>query len=824
MAMHSECIAQVERTIGRRLRDSEAEDISRRIAGQMVAMRRKDPDGYAGKTQAEQLQEAARLAGEAMVMDARKDAQRKALDLLAQMRESRRIEQRAAAKDGKQPFHQALFERMRQVDTRIKGERGRAFSQIMETLRALEPGAISLLVNRQAERDFVRAVHGEAVDNPAMERAAKVWNDESARLLKQRNALGANVGQLDYAYIPQPADIQRLLRLGEQGYVDFMLPRLDRQRYVTSDGLPMNDAQVRTFLTHAYETLTTNGLNKLSPDTPARGLSSRATRYNDAHRQIHFKSADSYLEYMDRLGQGSVFEAMQGHVHAITKDIALMAELGPNPAKTFNMLLNKTRHEDRHDLHGWFAGTEFTVTPEQVWSVLNGDANSPVNVRFAGINQGIRNFMVAAKLQKTLLSSVTDVPSMLRAAKYNGIDMTDVMAELKDNFGSEYRAGAADMGLVVDSMISDMSSWHGEHLGQNWTGRLADTTMKVTLLQGWTNAIRRAFSVSLMRRLGDLSRKSWDQLGSHDRKRYENAGITQADWGIWRSAELEDWRGRKMLTADAVSRVEGVSEASKNQAIAKLLGFIQEESEYTAIGPDLMSRAAMVRGTRRGELGGELLRHSMMFKGFALGILSRHLRRIKEIESTSGKLGYSATLLMQLTLFGALSNQLHSLALGKDPEDMTTGAFWASSFVRGGGLGILGDIVYTGLGGDSRGGAPNWANLFGPVWGTAADITDTLLGDPLSSLLQGDDADAVANQTASGLLRIARQNAPFLNTLYLQNLVDHSFYHELQESVSPGYLGRMRARAYREQRQEYWWEPGTGLPARAPEFGVALGD
>jgi hypothetical protein len=46
----------------------------------------------------------------------------------------------------------------------------------------------------------------------------------------------------------------------------------------------------------------------------------------------------------------------------------------------------------------------------------------------------------------------------------------------------------------------------------------------------------------------------------------------------------------------------------------------------------------------------------------------------------------------------------------------------------------------------------------------------------------------------------------------------------MQESISPGYLQRMRQRARKTYGNDFWWQPGEAAPDRAPDFGAAVGN
>jgi hypothetical protein len=122
------------------------------------------------------------------------------------------------------------------------------------------------------------------------------------------------------------------------------------------------------------------------------------------------------------------------------------------------------------------------------------------------------------------------------------------------------------------------------------------------------------------------------------------------------------------------------------------------------------------------------------------------------------------------------------------------------------------------MGGNARGGQANCTSLAGPVFGTAADLADLTLGNAFRAA-QGKETDVKADA-----LRFARGNTPFMNLWYLRGAVDHLVLHDLQESVSPGYLRKMRKRAQKDWDQDYYWEPGEALPDRAPSLEAAAGE
>ncbi|MFT3754689.1 MAG: hypothetical protein QM769_01870 [Pseudoxanthomonas sp.] len=559
--------------------------------------------------------------------------------------------------------------------------------------------------------------------------------------------------------------------------------------------------------TSAWETIATEGRSQRIAGQ-ARG-GSRASRFDEAHRVIHFKDADSYLEYIGEFGRGSMLDAIHGHIGAAAKNIGMLEEFGANPTSTYRLL------KDMAEIGDNTAGArESFATLDMVWDTLNGTTAQPVDARLAQFFQGVRNFITAAKLQGVMLSSINDAPMQVLVAKSSGVPTGEAMKSLFAGFGGNKRKLAHEIGIGLDEVAGELTRWHRDHLAQGWTSKLANATMRATLVEGWTNALRRGYALTLSGTLDRMRKTAWAGLSKHDRNRFEGAGIDEATWKIWQAATEQDG----MLTKDGIYAAQGIHSADKRRAVAKLLGYLDQEAKTAVLAPDLQTRAMIQQGTKAGTWGGEVLRSAMLFKSFAFGIVEKHLRRIRDIPTTGGKAAYSTAMLTSLTLFGALSVQLKDLVQGKDPRDMTTGKFWMAAFLQGGGIGIFGDMLYTGMGGDARGGQANWTNLGGPVFGTVFDLADLTLGNAYKAA-QGKKTDIGAD-----VVRFARGNTPFINLWYLRGAIDHLVMHDLQEQLSPGYLRRMKKRARKDWGQEYWWQPGEAVPERAPDLEAVAGN
>jgi hypothetical protein len=636
----------------------------------------------------------------------------------------------------------------------------------------------------------------------------------------RENAAGADIGKIDYAYLPQPHDTGSIVKAGKDAWVGKVLPLMDRERFVKPDGARMNDAELTAFLGEAFDTLSTEGLVRKTPGGGARGT--RASRSDDAHRALHFKDADSYLAYTHEFGAGSPFEAIHNHVNAHAKNIALMEAFGANPTATYQLLRERAEIEDSRAAGEPVKGvTQYFATPDMIWETLNGTTATPVNPRGAAIGRSIRNWISAGKLQGIMLASINDAPMWLATARYNGVPLGRALREFFAAVSSHHVVNdGARLGLAMESMTGEMQTWHADNMRQDWAngGKVANATMRLGLVESWTQRLRAGLGLMLQDHLATLKDTDWGALSKFDRDRMQRGGVSGRDWEIWQAAKPEDIRGRKLLTANAIRDVEGFTDAEINHAVGQMLGFIDNEAKTAVLAPDVVTRATITQGARAGTFGGELGRSVMLFKSFPLAMVMRNIDRIRSIPTAQGKIAYSMAVMTTLTLMGALSLELKDLVAGRNPRDATTAKFWGAAFAQGGGLGIFGDVLYTGLGGNSRAGNPNWTNLGGPVLGTAADLGNVTLGN-LGEAIQGKKTHAGAEA-----LRFVRSNTPFLNLWYLKAAVDHMGFNDLQETLSPGYLARQRAAARRDWGTTYWWEPNKMEPTQFPEFAKAAGE
>lgn len=823
MAMQPRCIAAVNAAAGRKLTKSQLDAIEDQINTMATMLAYRDRQAWAGMTPEQRSMTAAVAAVQEAKHQASLKRQRQQLQILRTVETGDRVDTLQKSYDTSRS--DALMRDMDNTNSYINGIRDFYWSQLRQVFDAVmstdgvSAGRRALqflfdLDNPIMTRDlaieiFARGQGGTG--NKLAQAAAKAWGDTLTAMNTRFNSAGGDVRELDYGYLPQASDQARVRGAGRDTWVQRTLPRLDRTRYLTPEGRLMNDAELTNFLNHAYETLSTGGLNNLIPGQ-SQGTGARANQ-GSQHRQLHFKDGQAYLDYMGEYGAGSMYDAMTSHISGMARSLGLVERYGPNPEHQMRVQM------DTAEIQDGAVQRSMLTTPEARWNVLSGKSGAVQNASIARVGSDVRNLQVAGKLGRAVIASITDIPTMLLTSGYNKLGYWNALRNIGAQFDSNTRDFLTSHSIIAESLVSDLNRWSGDNIRNNWSGKVANSVMRLSLMNAWTDTMRRSFQMTMMGGMGKMAGTQWAALTDFDRIRMERHGITADDWDIINRAQLTDYRGARYLTPEAIM-ASGDPQAP--QVVSKVLGLIRDESEFAVINPDLATRAAQTGGGQSaGTVGGELSRTVMQFKSFPFAMISRHFRRMLDAPrgadgapAVANRLAYGSALMLGTTVAGGIAYQLKEILSGRDPVPVNSGRFWTEALVQGGGLSIVGDLLFNDPRESPGGFASTLASTFmGPTGGTMADLGAIAVENSWRAIT-GDELNFGASTA-----RTIRSITPYGNLWWASAAIDHGFFHALQENLSPGYLSRVERRAWREHEQDHWWQLGPGLPDRAPDFG-----
>lgn len=823
--MRQECINAVQQAASRRLTQQEIKNIEDRIYRNMRQLARNDPASWRAMTDAERLRRAGQLAANELTNEAALKKRRVALTIAARQRLDAFIKT-YQGKDGKLEalnrtiaFHADGKSNFLSVESRGKATRDYALSQIQEAFEAVDPRFFHLFEDEASVRDLVYEMRGQDTGNVRAKKGAKAWAGVTELLRQRFNDAGGDIGYLENWGIPQHHSMEKVGRVSQDKWISDVIGKLDRKYYIKDDGQLMSDAELKTFLGEAYNTIATGGLNKLS-DTGMRISGARSNRGN-ASRQIHFKDADSYLEYQREYGDRSLWEVMVGHLEGISKDIALVETYGPNPDHVFRSILDEVTAEQAT------ANPERTGrikrlanSTENLYNFIAGKTQPIANPHIARWSDNIRNWMVASRLGSALLASFSDLGTMYMSAKVANIPMNRLFMNQLEAMNPANRtelARARRAGLAMESLLGSVNRWAMDNMGPSVSRWAATAVMRASGLTAWTDAHKRAYGVTMMGSLGEVVSRASDlrSLDDSDFRILKSKGITEQDFSVWKLAQQEDWGNGNttMLTPESIMRIPdaavmhlGLPERVRFEAMRRLLAAVSEEVDMAVITPGAREQLLTGGGLQRGTWKGELTRSVFLFKSFPISVVLRHWTRAMGMPSAGGRAAYIAAFLASTTMLGALSQQLNDLASGRNPREMTgkdAGKFWLGALLKGGGLGLYGDFL---LSDHTRYGGGALASMLGPVAGLVDDVVKLAQGIPLNAV------EGKPEQTGGDLVKLGKGLIPGANLWYAKAALDHMIFNQLQEYFSPGYLRKVEQRSKKQFNQTYWWRPQDVTP------------
>lgn len=840
--MRQECVDLISQATGKRFTSEQGDALKNRIKAKMVTLKRSTElrDMWHVLSEDERIMQAAKEVAKDMQYEAERKKTIVVKTILCQDRIAR--EQHRLATEDDIHAYAGVARILQDTYKRARGVQNEFLSEMLDTINGIKSKWLGFVEDAEDVAAFVKEAFGEDSGNEAAKKAWEAWDAVAEKMRQRAIRAGADIGKLDYGYIPQTHDWVKVRKAGQQAWIQEVLPKLDKERYITDAGEQMSDKQIiEQELIPAWTDIVTSGnpsgnIFDIKEDVMAGarfGLD--PVRGSKQHRVLHFKDAESFLTYESKYGSGSLTSTLIGHVAKMSNDIAIIETLGPQPEATLSMMkgvaegeaMNARMSESQFRLlTGYSDGMGLTrVSIDDMWNVLVGKASqaAPNREGVANFMSGFRNFEIMGKLGKAFITSLSDIPTYFITTGFNKLDLFQGLQFLGRAYGKDWKDYANRMGFLADSISSDFNRWGHDNIGQGWTSKLANATMKASFLEAWTNATRRAFCLNMMAGLGKLIDTPWAELTDYDRARLVEGGISETEWNMMRFAGSEDYNGIKFLSMDKLKALKDNSDLVERfdqqdliELPSKVIGFVVNESEMASLNPDLVTRTETSRGLQRGTVGGEFARCLFLFKSFPIAMMERQWRRAQFLNRKVGKcVGYEylAAIAVATTVFGGLSLQIQNMLNGKDLQDVESKQFWLNAMAKGGGLGFIGDYLAYGIGEDSMYGAMSGAtNLLGPVAGSIVGASDVLTSAVGNAIYDKH------TKTGAKAVRLARQHLPFMNLWYASTVIDRAFMDELQDYLSPGYSRAKESRLRRGTGQGYWWAPGELTPDRGVEM------
>lgn len=717
-------------------------------------------------------------------------------------------------------IEQDVFSKFSSLAQRQQAIEQRATSKLYDVLATFRKNIVGETRNKAKLKNMVKEVFGDDTGDLSAKEFAAAWKEAAEDLRLQFNRAGGSIPKRSDWGLPQPHDQIAVGKAGKSEWVSFTFSRLDPEKMIDHEtGLKMTEDRLIFALQDVWETISSGGLNKVKPGAMASGRRSVANSRTD-HRFLVFKDADAWLEYQERFGNSNAFDVMMGHISSMSKEIAQMDILGPNPLATLDFIKTKIKQNvepgDPNAINKANKTANYIDTLYNGWS---GKNNAPIDGFFGNTFAGLRSILTAAQLGAASLSAITDFNFQRLTRGFVGLPqvstITDVLKILNPLKAEEKGKLAVRLGLIAEgwtTVAAAQMRYVGDVSGPEITRRIADFVMRASFLSPFTQAGRWAFGMEFLGYLGDQIPKTFDQLDKPIRESLERYGIGSDKWDIIRSTDLYEHDGATFLSHENIAARTDIDSDTARDLSLRVLEMINTETNFAVPSASLRGKVALIGNTNPGTIAGELSRSFAMYKNFATTVMNTHLMRGVTQKGAARKGTYLADLIITGTLMGALALQLKEMSKGRDPRPMTSPEFWGSALMQSGGLGIFGDFL---MSDHNRFGGGLAQTIAGPVVGLGEDILKLSIGN-VQQAIEGEDTNF-----ASDMVGFAGRYTPGSSLWYTRLALERNILQQLQQMADPKAARKFRniERKYaRDYNQSYWWRPGSAVPDRSVDL------
>ena len=701
--------------------------------------------------------------------------------------------------------------------------RGRAHAHMQTVIRRFARDLAGRTRNKAELLDVVREAFGEDTGNAAAKALARAWGETSEKLRELYNAQGGHIGYNSKWGGPQTHDADKIRAAGYEAWRNHVLPRLDLERMIDGrTGKPFTPSTIEQALKDVFENIKTDGWAARTPSGLNAGRA-RANRRADP-RFLVFRDADAWMEYQDAFSKGDFFDAMMGHIDGMSRDIALMQALGPNPnaGLTFAEQTLRKMLTTGDGVEGRLTGAESAIhRARQAYELFTGTTNRPVNATLARVMGNTRQLLTAAHLGSAVISAVSDIGFTRITARMNGMRTDKVLGRAVSLLDVNERNLAMRLGLIAEEATQMAAAQH-RYIGEVWGGELSrqisDTVLKVSGLSPWTQTMKWAFGMELSGFLADNAGRAFKDLPKALQGSFKRYNISAAEWERMRSAPLYDGRGSKFLRPEDIAAIEGLPPGEGDRLANKLLAMVHAETNFAIPSASLIGRSSFLpSGAKPGTVSGELLRSTLLFKNFAVTMLFTHVRRAAMMASPADRLAYTGELLISSALLGAFALQAKEVTKGRDPRPMAGSDFWFAALLQGGGLGIFGDFMFADA---NRFGGGIGETVAGPVFSAANDLRRLTVGNA-QEWAAGESLEE--SDAALEAVDFMSRYTPGSSIWYARLALDRYVWDRASLMADPDAADKMQRAINKSERegQGYFFPPGAMKPQRAPDLAGA---
>lgn len=725
---------------------------------------------------------------------------------------------------------QSVEHNIQAVEVRYMGALADVFSKTQKGL--------GYLIDADKVKLLVKEIFGKPSGDAEIAGLAKSVQDVLEQLRLHYNRYGGDIKKLANYGIPQSHSHYKVIQAGEDAWVKYTLPMVDKSKYRHENGKLMSDTEVANVLKAVYQTIASEGHNSKAVQNRAVASESdlpvgmNMQNLHQHHSEVHFKDADAWVKYQEDFGEVNFHDLLSNHIRRMSTEIGMMQTFGSNPEKLVKQLghnlLNQMMQDPKYVKEHRKIQKQAKLI-DRHYDELAGQA-LPIDSNLAQVGGMLRSWTISTKMGSAMITAFSDQATMKLASEMHGMAYSKVFGKhLKQFKNREDRDFAISIGLGVREMTNALVRFGDDDLASastklakanTNTRKIANAVIRSSGLNHITASAKRAFGASLMHHVSNLnSAKKWAELGDKDKKMLEGGGITEHEWNALQLVtRTEAPSGEKLITNQDIFKMsdedilnyykfdktgytaQEVADHAfrlKEQLANKYMNHVYTETNAAVLEVGARETTMMGLGRERGTMANELTRFMMQFKQFPLAMITRQWTRGMAQGTPQEKFVYFAKLFAYTTVMGALVSQIQNLTQGKDLDDPTTLDFYMKSIVKGGSASFLADAISATADPTER----SIKDFIIPAAFKDVMSVGTMVSGAGTAYLSERDSSYGAEA-----VNVIKNNIPFQNVWYSRLVFDRLVIAEMQELFDEGYRERKQRRQESNYNMSYWWD------------------
>ena len=456
---------------------------------------------------------------------------------------------------------------------------------------------------------------------------------------------------------------------------------------------------------------------------------------------------------------------------------------------------------------------------------IDGTSMKPVNTARSNVVANIMSVQRTSKLGNILATHWASLPTKAMEARYWGIGFAEryrsLFRGLTTGLEGTAKREALNATLVgfENRLGHIMNAYDVADAPAGFLHQAEETFFKLTGVNAVLDNQRGDFEAMAASHLGGKRDLDWSAIGRYEQRVLNGFGIGEKEWKALQGVDWTQAGGRTYLfpsdamkltddqvkayikDSDTLGRqapsADDVAHARETLAL-QLATAYSDRAGYAIPMPSARIRAMLFGKDYEGGSGWNTAKKLFwQFKLWPADMMTRAWGRETYGRIGDGKLDRVASLVetaVATAIFGTAAEGLRDLIKGHDPMAKLSLHPIASILagVQRSGMGsIVGDFL---LGQFDRHGLSAAANLLGPTAGQIDDLAELMHAGGRTK--DGMFSSAAMRERGATLLKMVRDNTPFMNLWATSLAMNTLIWHRLQEWISPGYLQRS------EQRQK----------------------